>query len=52
MDSNNNQKPELDQLFSNPEPWEPWENKLVFGSIITAIIGLIILGVLINIFVL
>ncbi len=38
----------LDELFTNPEPWEPWENKLVIWSIIIAIIGLSILGVLIN----
>lgn len=39
---------QLDELFTNPEPWEPWENKLVIWSIIIAIIGLSILGVLIN----
>jgi len=43
---------ELEQLFTNPEPWEKWESKLVFGSIIVAIISLTILGFLINSFLL
>ena len=36
------------ELLSDPEPWEDWESKLVVYSIIVAIIGLIILGILIN----
>ena len=36
------------ELLSEPEPWENWESKLVFYSIIVAVIGLIILGILIN----
>tara|TARA_B100001996_G_C18179137_1_gene407503 strand:+ start:338 stop:502 length:165 start_codon:yes stop_codon:yes gene_type:complete len=36
------------ELLSDPEPWESWESKLVVYSIIVAIIGLIILGILIN----
>ena len=43
---------EIEELFTNPEPWEPWENKLVVYSIIIAIIGLGILGVLINLLIL
>lgn len=39
---------QVDALFTNPEPWEPWETKLVVYSIIIAIISLIILGILIN----
>ncbi len=39
-------------IFYNAEPWEKWESKLVIGSIVTAIIGLIILAILINIFIL
>lgn len=39
---------QVEELFTNPEPWEPWENKLVVWSIITAIVGLAILGFLIN----
>jgi cytochrome b561 len=40
--------PELEELFTNPEPWQKWETKLVGYSILIAIIGLFILGVLIN----
>lgn len=39
---------DIDELFTNPEPWEPWENKLVFYSILAAFISLFVLGVLIN----
>lgn len=38
----------VDELFTNPEPWEKWEKKLVIWSLIIAIIGLVILGFLIN----
>ena len=41
-----------DSVFYNPEPWEKWESKLVLGSIFTAVIGLILLAILINIFIL
>jgi len=37
-----------ESMFYNPEPWEPWETKLVAGSIITAIISLFILAIIIN----
>lgn len=40
--------PEIDELFSHPEPWEKWETKLVSYSIIIAVLGLFILGILIN----
>jgi len=40
------------ELLSNPEPWESWESKLVIYSILIAIIGLVILGILINLLVL
>ena len=36
------------ELLSDPEPWEDWESKLVIYSILIAIIGLVILGALIN----
>lgn len=39
---------EVEALFTNPEPWEKWETKLVWGSIITAVISLFILGIVIN----
>ncbi len=44
--------PQTKDLFTNPEPWESWESKLVIYSIIIAIVGLFILGVLINLFIL
>ena len=46
-----NQKPtkeHVEELFTNPEPWEPWENKLVIWSIVAGVISLFILGTLIN----
>ena len=46
MDDNENSN--LDFLFSNAEPWEKWESKLVLGSVLIALIGLVFLGVLIN----
>lgn len=39
-------------LLGEAEPWEAWETKLVGISIALAIIGLIILGWLINTFIL
>ena len=39
-------------LLGEPEPWEPWETKLVSYSIGIAIIGLVVLGYLINTFIL
>jgi hypothetical protein len=52
MDKDNRTSQEMEQLFTQAEAWEKWESKLVFGSIITAIIGLTVLGILINIFLL
>jgi len=40
------------ELFTNPEPWEKWETKLVLYSLIIAVIGLFVLGLLINWFIL
>ncbi len=48
MKKNTETDPHIEELFTQPEPWEPWESKLVFGSLIIAVIGLVILGVLIN----
>lgn len=45
-------KTESENLFGNPEPWESWESKLVIYSILIAIVGLVILGILINLFLL
>jgi cytochrome b561 len=44
----NEQNPEVEHLFTDPEPWEKWESKLVYYSIIIGVVGLTILGVLIN----
>ena len=52
MEAEKNHSQEMEQMFTHPEPWEKWESKLVFGSIITAIIALTILGILINLFLL
>jgi len=35
-------------LFSEPEPWEPWETALVVWCIGIGIVGLILLGWLVN----
>ena len=47
--------PELhpDELYSSqPEPWADWETRLVLYSIVIGIAGLVVLGTLINIFLL
>ncbi|EDN68489.1 hypothetical protein BGP_6078 [Beggiatoa sp. PS] len=41
-----------ESALENPEPWEPWETSLVLWSLLIGIGGLIILGTLINIFLL
>ena len=41
-----------EELLGEPEPWEPWETKLVMYSIGIALVGLVILGFLINAFIL
>ncbi len=41
-----------EELLGEAEPWEDWETQLVGWSIGIAIIGLVILGWLINTFVL
>ena len=48
MEKNTKVDPHIEELFTNPEPWEPWETKLVVGSLIIAVIGLVVLGILIN----
>lgn len=42
----------LNALTAPAEPWEKWESQLVIYSLVLAIIGLIILGILINLFIL
>ena len=41
-----------DSLFTDPEPWESWETKLVIWCIGLGIAGLVILGWLVNVFIL
>lgn len=41
-----------EELLGEPEPWESWETKLVLYSIGSAFIGLVILGYLVNTFIL
>ncbi len=40
------------ELFTRPEPWAKWETKLVLYSILAGIAGLIVLGILINVYIL
>jgi cytochrome b561 len=44
----NHTESQVEELFTNPEPWEKWETKLVWGSIIIATLSLLILGIVIN----
>ena len=46
------EKRSTEALLGEPEPWEDWESKLVAGCVITAIIGLVILGWLIHTYIL
>ncbi len=41
-----------EELLGEAEPWEPWETQLVTWSIGIAIVGIIVLGWLINTFIL
>jgi len=41
-----------EELLGEAEPWEPWETKLVGGSIGIALVSLVILGWLINTYIL
>ncbi|HEC29215.1 MAG TPA: hypothetical protein ENI65_06480 [Gammaproteobacteria bacterium] len=41
-----------EELLGEAEPWEPWETQLVSYSIGIAIIGVVVLGFLINTFIL
>ena len=40
------------ELLGEAEPWEPWETKLVGGSLVIAVVSLVVLGWLINTFIL
>ncbi len=41
-----------EELLGEAEPWEKWETQLVTWSIGIAIVGVVVLGLLINIFIL
>ncbi len=41
-----------EELLGEAEPWEKWETQLVTYSIIIAIVGVVVLGFLINTFIL
>jgi hypothetical protein len=41
-----------DALAGTPEPWEPWETTLVLGSIAVGALGLVVLGWLVDRFIL
>jgi hypothetical protein len=41
-----------DALSGQAEPWESWETKLVLGSIVLGLVGLLLLGWLVNRFIL
>ncbi len=47
-----NQITQEDLAFTTAEPWEAWETQLVMWSLGIGIAGLIVLGTLINIFIL
>jgi hypothetical protein len=44
--------PADDALSGAPEPWERWETTLVVGSIAVGFIGLVVLGWLVDRFIL
>jgi len=37
-----------EEALANPEPWEPWETKLVVWSIGIGLVSLAVLGTIIN----
>lgn len=44
--------PSDDALSGAPEPWERWETSLVLGSIGLGLVGLVLLGWLVALFIL
>jgi hypothetical protein len=44
--------PREDALIGPPEPWESWETTLVVGSLVLGIVGLAVLGWLVDRFIL
>jgi hypothetical protein len=49
-----NGEPEIheEELLGQAEPWEAWESRFVWWSLGIGAAGLVVLGVLINVFVL
>lgn len=41
-----------DALSGTPEPWEAWETSLVLGSVTIGLVGLVLLGWLVDRFIL
>jgi len=41
-----------ESALGNPEPWESWETSLVLWSLVIGVGGLVVLGTLINLFLL
>lgn len=39
-------------LAGEPEAWEPWETRLVVWSLVIGVVGLLVLGVLVDRFIL
>jgi hypothetical protein len=51
-DSSPGNTPGEDALAGAPEPWERWETSLVLGSIAVGLVGLVLLGWLVDRFIL
>jgi len=51
-DTRSHELSSAEELLGDPEPWESWETKLVVYSISIACVGLVILGYLVNTFIL
>lgn len=43
---------EAEDVFAGAEPWDPIETKLVVGSLVAALLLLVVLGILVNIYIL
>ena len=52
MADQNEEDSSTEALLGEPEPWEPWESKLVGLCLLTAFAGLVVLGWLIHTFIL
>ncbi len=50
--ANGEQEIHQEALLGEPEPWEPWETKLVLYSLVIGAVGLVALGAIVNVFIL